>query len=205
MLTSKMFARRRKGAVYAACVRSVLLYGCETWAVKDADSLRLERTDRTMIRWISGLRPGEKMSYDDLCKRMGVVPIGEVMRDHRLRWLGHVERVGDDSWVSKSRKYAFEGPGIVGAPPKNWEGVLREDCKGRDMLPRWVTKERASQWVSTLAQDRELWKLACKGKKTDTELEEMVRATFRMGLTCEDGGDPRTTNPRSRRSRTLQA
>ena len=41
---------------FGACVHSpVLLYGCETWAVKEEDTQRIERNDEAMIRWICGV------------------------------------------------------------------------------------------------------------------------------------------------------
>ena len=40
------FSLRLKGRVYQACVRIVMLYGNETWAVKGADLLSLERNEK---------------------------------------------------------------------------------------------------------------------------------------------------------------
>ena len=38
-----------KGRLYSACVHSVMLYGSETWPVKEEDVIRLERNDAKMV------------------------------------------------------------------------------------------------------------------------------------------------------------
>ncbi len=43
---------RTKGRVYQALVRSILLYGCETWPVRVADEMTLEVFDNGSIRRI---------------------------------------------------------------------------------------------------------------------------------------------------------
>ena len=42
-LTSKGTSLRLKGKLYAACIRSVMLYGSETWVIKKEDERRCER------------------------------------------------------------------------------------------------------------------------------------------------------------------
>ena len=44
-----------KGVVYKACVRSVLMYGAETWAMKAGVFQRLQVTKRRMLRMICGV------------------------------------------------------------------------------------------------------------------------------------------------------
>ena len=46
---------RMKGVVYKACVRSVLTYGAETWAMKTAVFQRLRAAERRMLRMICGV------------------------------------------------------------------------------------------------------------------------------------------------------
>ena len=42
LLTLKGTSLRLKGKLYAACVRSVMLYGSETWVIKKEDERRCE-------------------------------------------------------------------------------------------------------------------------------------------------------------------
>ena len=95
MLTFKRFSLCKRGRLYRACVRSVILHGCETWAVKEDDIMRLERADRAMIRWICGVSFRDRVSSSELRSWFGLRSIDDLMRDKRLRWYGHVERSGD--------------------------------------------------------------------------------------------------------------
>ena len=92
VLTSKRFSLCKKGSLFGACVRTVILHGCETWAVKEEDTMRLERTDRAMIRWICGVSFRDRVPSSELRRRLGLRSIEDLMRDKRLRWYGHVER-----------------------------------------------------------------------------------------------------------------
>ena len=49
MLTNKKVALRLKGRVYAACVRSGMLYGSETWAANIEQVARLSRAEMRMV------------------------------------------------------------------------------------------------------------------------------------------------------------
>ena len=48
--------------IYRACVQKVLVYGSETWPVKEEDTQRLERTERMMVRWMCGTSLNRRIS-----------------------------------------------------------------------------------------------------------------------------------------------
>jgi hypothetical protein len=50
LLGSRSIPKSVKGKLYAACVRSCMLYGSETWTITLEGQRRLELTDRQMIR-----------------------------------------------------------------------------------------------------------------------------------------------------------
>ena len=49
LLTTKAISLKVK-ELYAACIRSVMLYGSETWPMKVEESQRLHRNEMSMIR-----------------------------------------------------------------------------------------------------------------------------------------------------------
>ena len=53
-----------------------------------------DRTEMRMIRWMSGLSMREHWSNDALRVKIGIEPVGDVLRRNRLRWLGHAFRKG---------------------------------------------------------------------------------------------------------------
>ena len=66
ILTSKHVSLLTRGKVFNACVRSALLHGSETWAPTASDLQRLRRNDRSMIRWICGIKPHDEVPTDML-------------------------------------------------------------------------------------------------------------------------------------------
>ena len=92
ILTSRGASLKMKEKIYKACVRSVMMYGSETWATRVEDISRLERTERMMVRWMCGVTLSDRISSEELLSRLGIESIGVVVRRGRLRWFGHVER-----------------------------------------------------------------------------------------------------------------
>ena len=56
ILCAKDWSMKLKGHVYRTCVRTVMIYGSETWALKKEDEAVLRRAERAMIRRICGVR-----------------------------------------------------------------------------------------------------------------------------------------------------
>ena len=42
---------RMKGIVYRSCVRSAMLYGSETWCLRESEVAILRKTERAMVRY----------------------------------------------------------------------------------------------------------------------------------------------------------
>jgi len=198
VLTSRRFSLRKKGRAYRACVRSVLLFACETWAVKEDDTQRIERTDRAMIRWICGVSLKDERSSEELLKLLNIECIRQTMRNDRLRWLGHVERKGEEDWVSKVRKVEI-GPSGRGRPFKKWEEVLRADKKEKGIPD---SGERYKEMV----QSREKWLKACSKGNREGEgkvLESVQGEDEGVCGTAAHAYDPGTTRRLTRSSRVL--
>src|SRR5208282_2068409 len=101
----------------------------ERWAMKAEDMQRLERTERMMIRWMCGVRLGDKKASAELLSRLDIECDSVVVRRGRLRWFGNVELKQPDDWVSACRHIVVEsvkGRGR-GRPRKTWRECVEED------------------------------------------------------------------------------
>ena len=56
LLNSKRFSLTVKGMVYRSCVRVAMLYGSETWCLRENKIAVLRRTERTMVRAMCGAK-----------------------------------------------------------------------------------------------------------------------------------------------------
>ena len=91
ILTSRGASLKVKGKVYRVCVQRVLVYGSETWPMKVGDMQRLERTERMMVRWMCGVRLKNRISSEELNKRVGIESVAVIVRRGRMGWFGHLE------------------------------------------------------------------------------------------------------------------
>ena len=83
ILMMKGLSLRFKGKVYSACVRSVMMYGSETWAVKVENVQRMERTEMQMVRLMCGVKLRERFRNEELRGWMGIEQLGSVIRRGR--------------------------------------------------------------------------------------------------------------------------
>ena len=54
LLYGRIFPLKLKGAVFKSYVRPALLYGSESWCLKESEMGILRRTDRSMVRAMCG-------------------------------------------------------------------------------------------------------------------------------------------------------
>ena len=99
ILIARGASYRIKGKIYKISVQITLIYGTETWEMKEANLPSLERTERMMVRWMRGRSQKDRNCNVDLYSLLGVQSVAEVVRQSRLRWFGHVQRKSEDDWV----------------------------------------------------------------------------------------------------------
>ena len=77
------------------------MYGSECWALKKTQIQRLMVAEMKMIRWICGYTRLDKIMNEVIRDLVKVAPIGDRMRESRLRWFGHVKRRSVDAPVRR--------------------------------------------------------------------------------------------------------
>jgi len=82
-------------AVYNACVISTLLYGSETWTTYARHERRLNIFHLRSIRRILGISWQDKIPNTEALSRAHLPSMYTLLRQRRLRWLGHVHRMED--------------------------------------------------------------------------------------------------------------
>ena len=113
--------------LYATCVRTAMLHAHECMAPVAKDLGKLQRTDRSMIRWICGVKLKDRVNSSLLLERLKIPDLLEQCRLNRLRWYGHVER--SDGWIKKVTEMVVEGNARPGRGKKRWSKVVDEDMR----------------------------------------------------------------------------
>ena len=56
LLYGRKFSLKMKGRIYQSCVRSAMLYGSETWCLRENEMTILIRTGKAMLRAMCGVK-----------------------------------------------------------------------------------------------------------------------------------------------------
>lgn len=144
--------------LYEAIVLSTLLYGAETWPMTVANGKRLEAAHHRWLRRILHISWRDKITNKSIRERTGQEKMEVNIRKRRLKWMGHVSRMGQERRAKQATIWAPEGRRGRGRPRKNWMETVREDLQVLEMT--WndaveVASNRV-EWRSCIARCAEL-------------------------------------------------
>ena len=141
-------------AVYNACVISTLLYGSKTWTTYAGQESRFTTFHMISSRHILSISWLDKVTNADVLSRVALPSIYTLLRQCRLRWLGHVRRM-DDGRIPKYILYGelTLGRRTTGHPHLRYKDVCMIDMKAVNI--------NNMSWVG-LAADRTKWRSALK-------------------------------------------
>ena len=104
-----------------------MLYSAETWALRNEETEKLERTQAKMVRWMAGVRKASEVPGETLRRAFGLEPVSDVIRRTRLRWFGHIERRGPDHLTKLSQTVEVAGQRQRGRPLLTWTNCVDAD------------------------------------------------------------------------------
>ena len=79
--------------IFEGGILPILLYGCQTWALKQRQLERLEAVQNSFLRRILRLRWFDFIPNKEIISRTGCLQLSQRLRILRLRYLGHVARM----------------------------------------------------------------------------------------------------------------
>ena len=100
LLSSSLLCRNLKFRIYRITSLPVVLYGCETWSPTLREELRLRLFENRVLRRIFGPERDEvtgdwrKLHNEELNDLYYSLNIVRVIKSRRMRWAGHVARMG---------------------------------------------------------------------------------------------------------------
>ena len=103
LLRGRRFSLRMKEMVYRSCVRSAMLYGSETWCLRETEMAILRRTERAMVRSMCGVKLVDRKKMEDLMEMLGLKEtLNKIAKANGVRWYGHVLRREDDNILKRA-------------------------------------------------------------------------------------------------------
>ena len=116
--------------VYRGCVRVAMLYGSETWCLRENEIPSLRRTERAMVRAMCGAKLMEKKRTEDLMEMLGLKEtVVQMAKANGVRWYGHVLRRDDGHVLRKALEFKVKGKRKQGRPKKTWKTQVEKESK----------------------------------------------------------------------------
>jgi len=105
ILSSRLLSKNLKIKIYRTVILSVVLYGCETWSLTLREEMKVRVFENMMLRRIFGPRRDEvtgkwrRLHNEELNDLYYSPNIVRVLKTRRMRWAGHVARMGEERVV----------------------------------------------------------------------------------------------------------
>jgi hypothetical protein len=131
LLSSRLLSRNVKVKIYKTILIPVVLYACETWSLTLREEHRLSVFENRVLRRIFGPKRDEvtgewrKFHNEELHNLYSSPDIIRQVKSRRMRWAGHVARMGEERKVYKVLVGKPEGKRPLGRPRRRWEdGII---------------------------------------------------------------------------------
>ena len=110
LLYGRRFRLWLKRAVYESYVRPAMLFGGETWCLKESEIGILRRTERSMVRAMCREQLKDIKRSTDLMFLLGLTEtMNQLAMANSVRWYGHVLRREDGHVLRRPLDFEVEG------------------------------------------------------------------------------------------------
>jgi len=133
LLSSRLLSKNLKIKIYRIIILPVVLYACETWLLILREERRLRVFENRVLRKVFGPKrddvTGEwrKLHNEELNDLYSLPNIVRVVKSRRMRWAGHVARMGEERGVQRVLVGKPEGKRPLGRPRRRWEDNIKMD------------------------------------------------------------------------------
>jgi hypothetical protein len=150
-----LLSKNVKIKVYRIVILPVVLYECETWSLTLREERRLKVFENRVLMGVFGPKRDEvtgewrKLHKEELNDLYSLPNIVRVVKSRRMRWAGHVARMGQDRDVHRVLVRKPEGKRPLERPRRRWGDNIKMDLQ--------VVGGGRRDWME-LAQDRDEWR-----------------------------------------------
>ncbi|VDP20805.1 unnamed protein product [Schistosoma margrebowiei] len=151
---SKQLSTNTKVRIFNTNVKTVLLYGAETWRTTKAIIQKIQVFINSCLRKILQIRWPDTISNNALWERTNQIPAEEEIRKKRWKWSGHTLRKAPNCVTRQTLTWNPQGQRKRGGPKNTLRREMEIDMK--KMNKNWMELEKK-------AQDRVGWRMLVGG------------------------------------------
>ena len=135
LLSSRLLSKSFKIKIYRTVILPVVLYESETWSLTLREERKLRLFENRVLRKIFGPRRDEvtgewrRLHNEELNDLYSSPNIVRVIKSRRMRWAGHVARMGEERGVYRVLVGKPEGRRPLGRPRRRWVDNIRMDLQ----------------------------------------------------------------------------
>ena len=135
--------------IFNSSVKSVLLYGCETWRTTQTMQRKIQTFFNTCLTRIYKIQWQEKIRNEELWERAGQEPVAKQILRRKWGWIGHTLRKPASSTTRQALTWNPQGKRKRGRPRNSW----RRDTEAE-------LKQQGTSWsgMTRAAQNRVRWR-----------------------------------------------
>ena len=155
VILTGLLSKKLKFKIYRTIILPAVLYGCETWSLTLREERRLRVFENRVLRRVFWPKRDEvtgewrKLHNVELSDLYSLPNIVRVVKSRRMRWAGHVARMGQGRGVHRVLVGKPEGKRPLGRPRRRWEDNIKMDLH--------EVGGGCEDWME-LAQDRDRWR-----------------------------------------------
>jgi hypothetical protein len=141
--------------MYKTIILPVVLYGCEIWSLTVREEYKLRVFENRVLRRVFGpKRDGvmggwRKLHNEELHNLYSSPSIIRIIKSRRIRWAGHVARMGEKKNVYRLLVGKRERKRPLGRPRRRWMDNIKMDLSEIGL--------NVVDWIG-LTQDRYRWR-----------------------------------------------
>ena len=135
LLSSRLLSKNLKIKIYKTIILPVVLYGCEILSLILREERKVRVFENMVLRRVFGPRRDEitgewrRLHNGELIYLYSSPNIVRVTKSRRMRWAGHVARMGEERGVCRVLVGKPEGRRPLGRPRRRWVDNIRMDLQ----------------------------------------------------------------------------
>ena len=150
---NKFFANPRasittKAKIFKAFITSIFLYNSEIWTLTKEQERKVDVFQRSLLRRILKVTKLDKIRNEDLYEKTRTTPWSQLIKQRRLRWLGHLLRLDERTPARQALdEFNRKTKRPRGKPKHTWWQMIEKDTAITNI-----------DHMTQLANDRAAWR-----------------------------------------------